>query len=222
MHESSTNSTNTAAIVGSLVRHTAGAGGAATAVASHDDLLQILGALATLLSVAWGIYEKLHRPPPPAVVAGLILAACGLGGGGCASMTEAQKLSLIQTVSSEAAYVGCAVDLGDNPTHRAGYVAAVAALEAIIARDAYDPENLRAALNGLPQLRGASGAIIESGVVLYSVGTGFIDLAGAPAVRAAVTGIHAGLKRALARPTGTATRAFAGPLPAQCTVPPRR
>lgn len=141
---------------------------------------------------------------------------------GCRTMTEPQKLALVKTVAAESAYVGAAYALEDKPELRAPLVAAVAALDAIIARQSFSPENLRAALNGIPELRGANGALLDAGLTLYIVGTGFIDIDSAPYVAAVARGTREGIARALARPTGTATRILAGPLPAQCKVPARR
>jgi hypothetical protein len=155
-----------------------------------------------------------------------VLALAALAAGafvGCKTMTETQKLSLVRTVAQEAAYVGTAYDLQDNPGHRQAFVAAVAALDQLIRREDYDPLALRTALSLLPELRGGRGAIlVDAGVSLYSITAGFIDLDSAPSVSAAAHGIREGIAGALARPTGTATRMLAPALPKQITVPQRR
>jgi hypothetical protein len=141
---------------------------------------------------------------------------------GCTTMTENQKLSLVRTVSQEAAYVGAAYDLQEHANRRQLYVAAVAALDALINREDYSPAALRNALALLPDLRGGRGALlIDAGVSLYSITAGFIDLDSAPFVSAAAHGIRAGIAGALARPTGTATRSLAPALPKQIRVPAR-
>jgi hypothetical protein len=65
-------------------------------------------------------------------------------------MTTEQRLTLVQTVATESAYVGAAYALEDNPQIRPHLAASVLALDAIIARESFSPENLRAALNGIP------------------------------------------------------------------------
>ena len=219
------NSTNSPA--NGIIRGVAAASGGAAFAASHDEWVQIFGAVVTLLSMLWSVWEKrraAQTPPanPGAGAALLLGCAVLLGSSGCVRLTPEQQLQLVQTVSMEAAYVGTSYDLRDNPSHRAAYVTAVAALDALIARSDYDPAALTAALAGLPALRGADGALLEGGVTLYTVAAGFVDLDTVPLVRAAVGGIRSGISRALARPTGTATRALAPALPPQCTVPPRR
>lgn len=158
------------------------------------------------------------------ILAGITLAAAlSLPQTGCKTMTETQKLSLVRTVAQEAAYVGAAYDLADNPGHRVAYVAALAALDQLIRVENYDPLALRLALAQLPELRGGRGAIlIDAGVRLYSITVGFIDLDSAPFVSAAAHGIREGIAGALARPSGTATRALAPALPKQIKVPARR
>jgi hypothetical protein len=155
-------------------------------------------------------------------LAALTLAATlALPQTGCRTMTEPQRLALVEIVVTEASYVGGAYALVDQPELRAPLAAAVAALDALIARESFSVENLRAALNGIPALRGSQGALLDAGLTLYIVGTGFVDIDSAPYVAAVARGTRAGIARALARPTGTATRILAGPLPNQCIVPAR-
>jgi hypothetical protein len=151
-----------------------------------------------------------------------LVAALALPQTGCKTMTDTQRLALVETIATEASYVGAAYALDDRPALRAPLAASVAALDALIARETFSPEALRAALNGIPALRGSQGALLDAGLTLYIVGTGFVDIDSAPYVAAVAKGTRAGIARALARPTGTATRALAGALPAQCIVPARR
>jgi hypothetical protein len=55
-----------------IIRGLTAAGGGAMAATSHDEWVQLFGALVTFLSIAWSVIEK-HRaektppsPPPPA------------------------------------------------------------------------------------------------------------------------------------------------------------
>ena len=224
-------------IGGALARHTAAAAGVGTATTAQNDLVQLLGALVAVASLAWSIWEK-HRPTPPPSEpwppsdrggkhhsSTLMLLLCGVLAWplltGCKTMTTDQKLALTRTVATEAAYVGAALALEDDPAHRAKFVLAQEALTAIVAREDFSPANLRAALNGLPALTGASGALLDAGLSLYIVGTGFVDISSAPYVEAVTRGARDGLTRALARPTGPALRVLAPPLPKPCVVPAR-
>ena len=48
-----------AQIAGGITRGVAAGVGTATAVSSHDEFVQLLGALVTAASIGWSIYEKL-------------------------------------------------------------------------------------------------------------------------------------------------------------------
>lgn len=140
----------------------------------------------------------------------------------CQTPPTPGQLATIQTVAAEVSYVGAAYDLAENPAHRAHYVLCREALAGMVRAEDFSPEALRAALNGLPALTGASGALLDGGLTLFVLGTGFLPIGDAPRIKATVLGLQEGLTKALARPTGTATRALAAPLPRPCTVPPRR
>lgn len=98
-------------ITAGIVRHTAGALGAGTFAASHDELYQLVGAIVTVLSLAWSIWEKTRsqRPPPagPAAGATLGLLLAGLLLGGCATPATPQ-----QTVGKSLATIAQTVDAG--------------------------------------------------------------------------------------------------------------
>jgi hypothetical protein len=79
-----------------VIRGLAAAGGGAAAVGSHDDVIQILGALVTLSSIVWSVLEKrrarqawvesgpqgpITAPPPPAPPRTLPFPALLLGVG---------------------------------------------------------------------------------------------------------------------------------------------
>lgn len=214
------NSTTNGIIRGGL----AATGGAAFA-ASHDEWIQIFGAIVTLLSIVWSVIEKRRAAKlPPASGAGLL--ALGLGAltlAGChtpGSPTEMQ--AFVNTLAHRSAYVGCGIDLAENPGHRAAYGAAVVALQSLVDRENYDPAEFIRVLDALPgKPIGDTGAIvIEGGVLLWSATSGtWIDVDSAPFVKAALTGVLRGLQEAMARPTGTATRALAPALPTPCVVP---
>jgi hypothetical protein len=154
----------------------------------------------------------------PALLGALLLIAPGCQ---TTQMTLTQKLALARSVATEAAFVGASYDRASGPANRARYAVAVAALDVFIARDEYDPLKLQEALQGLPALRGANGAILEAGVGLYSIAAGFVELDSAPVVQAVMLGARDGLNRALARPVSNAARSIAPALPKQCEIPPR-
>jgi hypothetical protein len=139
----------------------------------------------------------------------------------CTTTPTPAQLATIQRIADDAAYVGCSYDLADNPDHRAHYALCQAALAGIVSDNSYTPEKLRAALANLPILTGQNGALLDGGLTLFILGTGFLDIDSAPRVKAVVAGLQSGLARALARPTGPALRALAPELAKQCTVPPR-
>jgi hypothetical protein len=237
MNEPNPNSTSlgTGSITNGVIRGAMAATGGATTVAAHDDLIQLIGALVTVLSIVWSIVEKMQArknvPPTGPTPGALSLLALFTGAtlfAGCASLglgnlTTQQKLNLWQTVAAESAYVGASYDLAAAPAHRARYVVVVAALDSLVEHENYTPGALRDALAGLPglNLTGSQGALLDAGATLYIVATGFIAIDSAPAAKAVLLGTRAGLQRALARPTGPATRALAAPLPVPCVVPLR-
>lgn len=140
---------------------------------------------------------------------------------GCKTAPTATELTRIQLVTREVAATGVAYDLEENPLHRAKFVLCQQALGAMVAANDFSPAALAEAVKGIPALTGASGALFEGGLTLYMLALGWVDIDSAPRVKAVVVGLQAGIAEALARPTGTATRALAPPLPRQCTVPPR-
>lgn len=140
---------------------------------------------------------------------------------GCATAPTTGELTTWQTVAEDAAYVGASYDLVENPDHRAHYVLCLEALKTMVRDVNYSPAKLREAMANLPVLTGSNGALLDGGVTLFILGTGFLPVDNAPRVRAVVEGLQVGLEKALARPTGTAIRALAKPLPKQCVVPPR-
>lgn len=144
---------------------------------------------------------------------------------GCTTLSTEQKLAVVKTVATEAAYVGASYDLRANPQHQAAFVLTVESLRGLANAGNYDPAAFRAALAGLPALHGATGALIDAGATLYSVSIGFVDLSSAPYVKAALEGIIAGLDDALgSNAAGIVAKnrgPIAPPLPPQCIVPQR-
>jgi hypothetical protein len=131
-----------------------------------------------------------------ALLAGLVVWLTS----GCASL-GADTPAIIAALAGEAAFTGCRLDVAKHPERRPAYAAAVAALQSMVARDAYDPAEFEAALAALPLdgLNGEQGAILLGGVVtLWSVATGFVDVDKVPAVKVACKGILSGFQRALA------------------------
>ena len=63
--------------------------------------------------------------------------------------------------------------------------------------------------------------MIENRGFKDGIKTGFVDVDSAPYVKRVAIGLRDGLARALAMPTGTATRSLPHPLPKQCVVPRR-
>ena len=56
-------------ITNGVIRGVTAATGGGMALASHDDLVQLLGAILTVASIAWSIWEKraaARNPQPPA------------------------------------------------------------------------------------------------------------------------------------------------------------
>lgn len=155
------------------------------------------------------------------------LCACAalLLGAGCRTMTPEQKASLVQLTATEAAYVGVSYDLQAHPDRRVFYASTVEGLKALAAREQFNPVDFQTALANVPALKGSQGAIlIEAGVVLYIVGTGYVDLNSAPLAKAALRGTILGMQQALdstAGPNGVAA-ALRHPLPKQCELPPRK
>ena len=152
----------------------------------------------------------------------ILTASVFLLAAGCARIPTSQQLNTIKTVATEAAYVGTALRLEKQPDTRAQFGVAMSALDILIRKGDYTPGALQAALKNLPALAGASGAVVESGAVLFIVVSGFVPIDTAPRVQAVAQGILAGMERAMARPTGPATRALAAPLPNPCVVPATR
>lgn len=140
----------------------------------------------------------------------------------CTTVPSAGELALWRRAADNAAYVGAGWDLAANPAHRAHYALCQQGLAEMVKDQSYTQEKLTAALANLPALVGSDAALLNSGLELFVVGTGFIPIDSAPRIQAVVEGLQSGLARALARPTGTATRALAAPLPPQCTVPIRK
>ena len=62
------NDTNNNSVVNGVIRGVVAAGGGATVASSHDELIQLIGALVTAISIAWSIYEKIaaRKATPPA------------------------------------------------------------------------------------------------------------------------------------------------------------
>lgn len=139
---------------------------------------------------------------------------------GCSSVPTDTQLNTLRVVASEAAYVGTALRLENEPDSRAQFGVAMSALDVLIRQRDYTPGALQEALKALPVLAGSQGAIVESGAVLFSVLAGFIHIDSAPRVQAVAEGILAGMERAMSRPSGAATRSLAPALPEPCVVPP--
>lgn len=133
------------------------------------------------------------------------------------------SVNFVQTVSKEAAYVGAALDLQEHPDHRPAYAAGVVALQSLVDRSNYSAAAFSAVLDALPaKLTGSQGAIvIDAGVSLWTVASGWWDFDSAPYVRAGLLGTLAGLQEALAVPTSWPAARIRPPLPRQCTVPDR-
>lgn len=122
---------------------------------------------------------------------------------GCATVPTERELAAWQGLAEEAAFVGAAVDMADHPARRAQYATAAAALHVLLTTDTLTMTRLRAALAGLPDLRGSTGAIVSGSVVsLYVLGAGFVDLDTAPRLRAVTAGLVNGLDRALQTEVG--------------------
>jgi hypothetical protein len=119
MPDTTTNSTHN--IVNGITRGVMAAGGGATMAASHDELLQLVGALATVLSLVWSIWEKLQSrkaaappvaPPPaglplPLLLAGLVAFVVA----GCANPRMVAYKSLAAVGQTEAAAMSAAATL---------------------------------------------------------------------------------------------------------------
>ncbi len=153
----------------------------------------------------------------PSIFAALLLMLLP----GCTTVPTDTALATWQRVAEEAAYVGASYDLAENPSHAAHYALCQQALAAMVRDVSYTPENLRAALGNLPALTGSNGAVLDSGLTLFILGTGFLPVDSAPRVRAVVIGLQAGLDRATRRATTTPALRSLKPLPQPCQIPPR-
>jgi len=153
----------------------------------------------------------------------LLLAASAMliASPGCSTVPSDRQLATLKAVSAEAAYVGCALRLENEPDSRAQFGVAMTALDVVLKKGDFTPGALQQALKELPVLAGSSGAVIESGAVVFILVSGFVDVDSAPRVKAVAEGIYSGLERAMSRPTGPATRALAETLPAVCAIPAR-
>lgn len=136
---------------------------------------------------------------------------------GCRTTGNTEReLATIQAVAAEASWLQCTLDLRDNPHRRPHYEVARSALSLLSRQDSITLGQLRSAIANLPELRGSTGAVVQSGLMLYVIGVGWLDIDTAPRVRAAVAGLVEGLDRALDGPAVAPER-----LPRQARVPER-
>ena len=130
----------------------------------------------------------------------ILLLSAALVLSGCQTTPTPAELTLIETVTAEATWVGVATDLRQNPDHRDALEVTQAALAAMIRTDTYTPELLATAVKNLPAIHGESGALVEGGAYLFTIAVGFIPIDDAPRVKAVIKGLHGGIQRALVQP----------------------
>lgn len=143
---------------------------------------------------------------------------------GCRTMTQDEQTMLVQSLSTDAARIGSAVDLAKNPSHRPLYTAVKGALDRMIADGQWDALEFQRALRLLPvgALRGENGALVAQGILsVFSLATGYIDIEKSPPLlAAAMRGVRDGLEITLAEQAVGITASQA-PTYRQIELPPR-
>ena len=122
---------------------------------------------------------------------------------GCASTPETTQATVrrVATFAELAAYTGAQVDIVANPGHRAAYVAAHQALDAMLQSENYSPSEFADALKLLPikELKGYQGAIIVTSaiVVWQDYSKEVLDLDKGVYIKPIIMSVNNGLVRAL-------------------------
>ena len=212
--------------INGVIRHAMTYGGGYAFGVSHDDLIQILSALISLLGVIWSVIEKLKSgkgggtsggPMTPAAAALLLCAP--LAGSlltGCTTpqnfLAAASTPERIEAVSALAAYAGGKAAIAKG--HGAEVQAAVEALKVMQASGKADLAAVATALQaaGINQLNSPEGVLALGAVTTFqdlwaNTGQPILDDARA---RAVINGALRGLNMAL-----TAPRDAADPVEAQ-------
>lgn len=135
-----------------------------------------------------------------ALIAAVSLTGCATNGT-TSTTTPEQKAARLQTVAEVAAFSGASVWLKKHADDRPAFEAAHAALSVLVAGSAVSPVQVSEALAGLPikELKGEEGAIyVGIATIVYDAYLREnVNLDGEINVKAFVTGLHAGLNRAL-------------------------
>ena len=207
-----------------VIRHTMTGAGVAGATMSHDDFLQILSGLITLLSIIWSVLDKRRNgggssggPVTPAAAALLLCAP--LAGSlltGCTTpqnfLASASTPERIEAVSALAAYAGGKAAIASG--HGLELAAAVEGLKVMQASGKADLAAVGLALQaaGINELNSPEGVLALGAVTTFqdlwaNTGQPILDDARA---RAVINGALRGLNMAL-----TAPRDSADPVAAQ-------
>ena len=126
---------------------------------------------------------------------------------GCATVSTPsgeQTAERVGAVVEVAAYTAASLRLADHPEERRWFAATVASLDALIGREAYNPEALREALLALPikELKSDKGAlIITAAQILYETELRrLVSIDQRPYIAAVARHARNGLARALGLP----------------------
>lgn len=201
--------------VQALVRHGLTAGGGAGFVASSDDLVKLVSALATIFGILWSLWEKRQRPPGPTAGAVLgdaptklmlflllpllaLFPGCTTSSCGWSTGISPQR---VESVTTLAAYGTATTLLLSSPNQRENLTAARDGFHALRVAERWDLTAMGsiAAANGLDQLSSDEGVVILTSAALFTdlfVG-GTIDLSTSEYARAVIIGADTGLTMAL-------------------------
>lgn len=127
------------------------------------------------------------------------LSGCVFGGRAGGPPPEANQIQVVETVCEVAAHDTTAAAIANNPDARQKFAAGLAGFKALASRTNYSAAEFSAELAKLPAISGDRGAIYaaRSGVVVFSLVLGWLDLEKPVLLEAALRGTCSGLERAL-------------------------